>query len=290
MLPSTCGAVNGAQWGQWGMPEFDVPQKHVVVGWVALGPGSLAPWLPGSCESSALGPGALSVGRYAGRGLLPPGQSGERLGSWGPWKTVCILLWRIMISPSSPPLAVPYHCCYCGSLWEQTTETSNWISFIPLQPWPAFRCPTSDVHVLVPVPAPCSNLRSSIGHVAGWTRPYSRPCRIAATLTGLQDPKLSCWCLGRGRECSLIHSLAQSLSPGSGAQGFDAGCLSHWAKSSTCLASLGRQTSSPVHTGHAVPHTERHDHSQPRNRTSRQPEGPGPEPISSIPMPCHAIA
>lgn len=79
------------------------------------------------------------------------------------------------------------------------------------------RCPISNGHVPVPVPTPCPHLRSIIGHVAGWTRPYSRLRYTRATLTGLQGLRLNelletARFYGRG--CLVVHSFAYLLTYG----------------------------------------------------------------------------
>lgn len=223
-----------------------------------------------------------------------------------------------------PPSASLFVCCglsllllrqYMG-LSDGNTNLNIPHSHLP--PWPSsdVQCPMtmSLSPSLLPLVPICDPI---VGHVAGWTRPYSRQCRTEATLTGTAGPSVEFELLESvratgGGVClithpfahllahSFIHSIIQSTTHsvgGPGGQGFDARCLSHYyaVESVDVFGISGQANLLAVHAGHAVPHTERHDHSQPRNRNSTQQERPGLEPISGIPMPmlsvtmpCHA--
>lgn len=109
------------------------------------------------------------------------------------------------------------------------------------------------------------------GHVAGWTRPYSRQCRTEATLTGTAGPNvefelLELSCTIRGGSClehssirpvthTLTHSFNQSITQsGPSRQGVDARCLSHYytVDSVDEFGMSGQANLLVVHAGHAV--------------------------------------
>lgn len=155
-----------------------------------------------------------------------------------------------------------------------------------------------------PRPCPCPDgphLRSIIGHVAGWLRPYSRERytrTTRTTWTGLEDPILASIRLQNtgerasgGSAWSSIHPTTHSFNqlfrsltlPGSGCQGGLMQGAYHISTESIVLGPSGQANFLSIIAGHAVPRTERHDHSQPHNRNSTQ-KRPGLEQISGTPM------
>lgn len=268
---------------------------------LVLSPVIPEPWVP--CPA---------CGSYAGWGLLPnvsvqverdrvPGAPGNGLHP-------SVGNHDLSLLPPMPP-SVCHACRYshCDSIpglkrrEQQSGNPSSQYGHAAM-----FRCPISIVHVPVPVPAPCPHLRSIIGHVAGWTRPYSRQCRTEATLTALQGAMLSCWRL-RALRAGLLglfthssiygtHSFNHSIThSGPSGQGSMQGAYHISRQPRQCRRVwpmwAGRQTH--VHAGHAVPHTERHDHSQPlqpqfhatRKAWSRADQ----RYIHAARLPCHAM-
>lgn len=120
--PALCGRC---QWSQLEVLGFRYAPKtpnQVVVGWVALAawgrlgtlvlgpvsPESWVPALPCLWVICRLGSFAQNPGLRVERDRVP----------WGALGTVCILLWGIMISSSSPSLPMAYRYSYCDSTWD----------------------------------------------------------------------------------------------------------------------------------------------------------------------------
>lgn len=216
----------------------------------SAGPLVLGPVSPERRSYESLSPESWVLGPVSGSNMqvgvfCPASRSKWRSRVPGiPLETVCILLWSIMISPSSLCL-----CSGLPSLWlRQHVGLSD--GNIDWDPMAMFRCPISNVHVhvpvlaLVPAPAPCPHPRSIIGHVAGWLDPpvfptvshRSRTDSTAGTGVELLEAALRAGLLDQSSIRPVTHSLAHSLlqsvthsftHSGPGGQGFDARCLSH---------------------------------------------------------------
>lgn len=180
---------------------------------VVLGPWS---WAPQSPEPWVLAP-RLWV-EYAGWGLLRPGPSGGAGFLGSPWNGLHPSVENHDLLPSLlPPSRLPTSQNGRPLLFPLqqdvglSDETSIWTC-----PVPYGHVQMSNIqfdHVPVPVPAPPVAICDPItGHVAGWTRPYSRLCYTRATLTALQGPNSTCWSLTRFRRgCFTIHPSALSI-------------------------------------------------------------------------------
>lgn len=133
-----------------------------------------------------------------------------------------------------PPSASLFVCCGLPSLLlrqymglsDGNTNLNIPQSHIP--PWPSsdVQCPMamSPSPSLLPLVPICDPI---VGHVAGWTRPYSRQCRTEATLTGTAGPNVEFDLLEsvlryrrrvlldhsaiRPSTHSLVHSIVQSF-------------------------------------------------------------------------------
>lgn len=199
---------------------------------------------------------------------------------------------------------LPYRYSRCDNTWGimrrvHQLDIPKFPMFVTTRP-----ISSAPVHVPVPVPVPVPMAPicdpSSVMWLAG-------SARIPANVTqGPQGPHgqdlrtqywpvSDCKTLGSALPAGVlghpfirprilsINSFIHSLCRGSGCQGGLMQGAYHISTESIVLGPSGQANFLSIIAGHAVPRTERHDHSQPHNRNSTQ-KRPGLEQISGIPM------